>query len=289
MSLTTEKLYDQIFKRVPAKSSLSNHFNITVPNKLHQIDLLFLSTDKIGNRSYKYALCVVDVATRWKAARPLSKKTGEATFNALMDIYKKDKFLKQPEIINCDNGREFKNGQLKKYCKANNIEIKFNRPSFHLAFVESMNRSLAILLYKKQSLSELEQNENNKWVKELPSAIGTLNNRYNKMIKMRPSDAIKLQNVVQKENHFTKNDIKIKYHYGDIVRRMLNKDEILDVKTGKITVGRRRATDPTYSLEVYYVSEVIEYPDKLTMHAISDYNDVVFPHYFTFWQLQKLF
>ena len=42
-------------------------FNVTVPNEVHQADLLFLPHDRPGRgrKLYKYALTVVDVASRY--------------------------------------------------------------------------------------------------------------------------------------------------------------------------------------------------------------------------------
>ena len=51
-------------------------FDVPTPNKVHQADLLFLPHDKVGSNSvattYKYALTVVDVASRFKEAEPLT-------------------------------------------------------------------------------------------------------------------------------------------------------------------------------------------------------------------------
>ena len=49
-------------------------FDVTLPNKVHQADLLFLPHDKVGRDTYKYALTVVDVASRFKEAQPLTSK-----------------------------------------------------------------------------------------------------------------------------------------------------------------------------------------------------------------------
>ena len=40
-------------------------FGVTVPNKVHQADLLFLPHDRVGLKTYKYALTVVDAASRY--------------------------------------------------------------------------------------------------------------------------------------------------------------------------------------------------------------------------------
>ena len=44
-------------------------FDVSLPNAVHQADLLFLPHDKLprGKKVYKYALTVVDVASRYKA------------------------------------------------------------------------------------------------------------------------------------------------------------------------------------------------------------------------------
>ena len=57
------------------------------PNYIHQADVLFLPHDKQGKTIYKYALTLVDVASRYKAARPLTDKTAAAVASALTDIY----------------------------------------------------------------------------------------------------------------------------------------------------------------------------------------------------------
>jgi len=50
-------------------------FDEDEPNAVHQADLLYLPHDRVGRRTYKYALMVVDVASRYKEAEPLTDKT----------------------------------------------------------------------------------------------------------------------------------------------------------------------------------------------------------------------
>ena len=50
-------------------------FDVAVPNEVHQADLLFLPHDRVGWKTYRYALTVVDVASRFKEAEPLTRKT----------------------------------------------------------------------------------------------------------------------------------------------------------------------------------------------------------------------
>ena len=64
-------------------------FDVRVPNEVHQADLLFLSHDRVGRRTYKYALTVVDVASRYKEAEPLTSKGAAEVADALSRIYKR--------------------------------------------------------------------------------------------------------------------------------------------------------------------------------------------------------
>ena len=61
-------------------------FDVSLPNTVHQADLLFLPHDKLprGKKVYKYALTVVDVASRYKAAEAItSKKKKRRSFTRL--------------------------------------------------------------------------------------------------------------------------------------------------------------------------------------------------------------
>ncbi len=52
------------------KSIKYGSFDVYVPNEVHQADILHLPNDN----GYKYALTVVDIATRYKDAEPLTTK-----------------------------------------------------------------------------------------------------------------------------------------------------------------------------------------------------------------------
>ena len=85
----------------PPKHIPRQKFDIRVPNNTHQIDLLYLSHDKVSGKTFKYALTVVDVASRYKAAEPFSSKYATDVAQALSRIYKKT-MLNWPKQIQCD-------------------------------------------------------------------------------------------------------------------------------------------------------------------------------------------
>jgi len=73
-------------KRIPRPK-----FDVPTPNKVHQADLLFLPHDKLprGRKVFKYALTVVDVASRYKEAEPLTSKNSDEVALAFQKIYKR--------------------------------------------------------------------------------------------------------------------------------------------------------------------------------------------------------
>ena len=62
----------------PPKIIIRPRFDVSAENEVHQADLLFLPYDtvKVGriNKTYKYALTLVDLGTRYKVAEPLTSK-----------------------------------------------------------------------------------------------------------------------------------------------------------------------------------------------------------------------
>ena len=67
---------------------------MATPNSVHQDDLLFLPHDKLprGRKVYKYALTVVDVASRYKEAEPLTSKDSAEVAKAFQPIYRHSPF-----------------------------------------------------------------------------------------------------------------------------------------------------------------------------------------------------
>ena len=63
------------------------HWTEDRPDYVHQAELLFVSYDTIGNKTFKYILVVVDVASRYMDAEPLSKRDAASVKKAFEKIY----------------------------------------------------------------------------------------------------------------------------------------------------------------------------------------------------------
>ena len=121
----------------------------------------------------------VDVASRYKVARPLKTKKAVEVAKLLQDIYKKGP-LKYPEFLMVDGGGEFKASVIKLYEK-NDTKIDSSVTEYHhahTAFAEALNKQLAKFLFKPQDAQELQDLEkvSTAWVKYLQSTVAKLNN-----------------------------------------------------------------------------------------------------------------
>ena len=63
-------------------------FEVTIPNNTHQANLLFLPHDCLprGQKVFKYALTVTDVANHYKEAEPLTSKDSAMVASAVLRI-----------------------------------------------------------------------------------------------------------------------------------------------------------------------------------------------------------
>ena len=175
-------------------------FDVSLPNKVHQADLLFLPHDKVGRSTYKYALTVVDVASRFKEAQPLTSKNSDEVAKAFKTIYTRGP-LKWPQILQVDPGREFM-GAVTKEMENHKTSIRRGHPEIHRdqAIVERFNRTLAQHLFGHQYAVEMRSNEGQRsteWVKRLPSVVSALNNQVTRLIGMKPATAIKKKMFMQ--------------------------------------------------------------------------------------------
>ena len=81
-------------------------------------------------------------------------------------------------------------------------EVKIQRVTMkykhtHTAFVEALNKILADRLFKVQDAQELNDPEqvSSRWVKHLYGLVDKLNDTQTEMIGIKPTDAIKLNEV----------------------------------------------------------------------------------------------
>ena len=246
-------------------------FSVSAPNEVHQADLLFLPHDRPGKgkKLYKYALTVVDVASRYKEAEPLSSKESGEVVKAFEKIY--SRVLKWPKLLQVDPGREFM-GKVNEVMKKHNVSIKRGEAGQHRpqAIVERFNRTLVERLFEHQYAQEIllearggKNVRSTEWVSRLPDVLKALNNEETRLIGMRPVDAIKKKEVkaMGSAPQKLKNEIQIP---SNVKLRYL-------YAPGELEGGeRRRATDPNWSLETYTIDEIVKTPGDPILYYLSE-------------------
>ena len=120
------------------------HYDVTKPSEQHQFDLLYMPHNAFEGNTYKYILTGVDVASRYKVARPLRTKNSSEVAFKLEAIYKKGSVFKYPKVFQCDNGSEFKNEVTKLLEKLNadipRATMKYKHT--HTAFLKAFGKTV---------------------------------------------------------------------------------------------------------------------------------------------------
>lgn len=243
-------------------------FDVAIPNEVHQSDLLFLPFDRPGRgrKLYKYALTVVDVASRYKEAEPLASKESSEVVKAFSNIYKRT--LKWPKVLQVDPGREFM-GKVNELMKSHNVDIRRGEKGLHRAqgIVERFNRTLAERLFGHQYAQEilLEARGKNvrsrEWVNRLPDVVKALNNEPTRLTGLKPSEAIKKKSVnvlpsapIKGKEERLPNNVGVRYLY----------------QPGELEGGdRKRATDPIWSLDIYRIERAVMKPGEPILYYLN--------------------
>ena len=239
------------------------------PNDIHQSDLLSLPHDKFKKKTYKYALNIVDIASRYKGSYQLTTKNSKEGAQTFQWIYENTS-LTYPKTLMVDDGKEFY-GDTTKLMEKHDVIIQHGDPSQHQlqGIVERFNRTLADILFSYQYHKELEDlsKSNREWVSRLQNVVSALNNEKTRLIGMKPVDAIK-QTLVEQG-------------YSQPVREY--KEKLLDVGTkvrypyesseleGQNYKGerRKRSTDPIWSVEVYRIKDRYVQKQQPTLYYLD--------------------
>ena len=232
-------------------------FDVYKPNEVHQADLLYLPHDSVKKKTFKYALTVVDVASRYKEAEPLSTKTSMEVAEALQRIYKRGP-LRFPSLLQVDPGREFK-GEVIHLAARKKMNIRWGRVNIHRdqGIVERFNRSLAERLFGYQYAEEMKNPgvRNVEWVQRLPEVLKAMNNEVTRLTGVKPVLAIKRKIVNASPSapagiHRPVGDEERILPHGVTVRHLYAPGE----QEGGNT---RRATDPIWSVDTFAIKKSI--------------------------------
>ena len=126
--------------------------------------------------------------------------------------------------------------------------------------VERWNRTLAERLFGHQYAQEMRLplgQRSTEWVARLPSVVAALNGEVTRLTGKKPSDAIKAKTVAQKPSSVVPDrpvGLKEQKLSSGVGVRYL-------YQPGELEGGRRRATNPVWSLEVCRLGRSVTKPD----------------------------
>ena len=244
-------------------------FDVPVPNQVHQADLLYLPHDRPprSRKTFKYALTVVDVASRFKEAVPLTTKEAREVAAALERIFSRSP-LSWPKLLQVDPGREFM-GAVNQLLSKHNVQVRRGHVDIHRdqAFVETFNRTLAERLFGHQHGVEMRHPDkrSTEWVKRLPDVVSALNKEVTRLTGQKPAEAIKKKTFSAKPSTPYLGPVGVnekKLPSGLSVRYLY--------QSGELEGGRRRATDPIWSLKVYEIEKIMMKPNAPVIYYLSD-------------------
>ena len=224
------------------------HWTVDQPNKVHQTDLLFLPHDKVGRKVYKYTLVVVDVASRYKDAEPLTSKSAEEVAKAFSRVYSRK--LEWPQTLVVDPGSEFK-GAVAKTVNSRGTTIQRSEAGNHRAqaFVERANRPIGEQIFSHQYAEEaVTGGRSTRWVKILHK----LNSTPTRLTGKAPLSGYTGQQVKLEPIKYDR-PVCLKEKPLDpfaLVRYLLRPGEEEGGET-------RRATDPIWSWKGYYIDRSV--------------------------------
>ena len=245
-------------------------FDVATPKSVHQADLLFLPHDKLprGRKIYKYALTVVDIASRYKEAEPLTSKDSAEVAKAFQSIYRRSP-LTWPQTLQVGPSREFM-GSVTKEMENHKAYIRRGRTEIHrdLAIVERFNRTLPERLFGHQYAVEMllpEGQRSTAWVKRLSEVVSALNNEVTRLTGKRPAVAIKEKGVVAKPSTPYSRPVGVKE------KKLSSNVKVCYLyQPGELEGGTKRATDPIWSLKAYTLEKAVDKQNEPVLYYLYD-------------------
>ena len=243
----TNEIHDQPIDKNQKKQAAASNFKKT---GFWYIDLMEMNPDN----GFKYLLVMLDRYSRFLVAEPIRNKK-EKTVTDAIDKVIEGKQLKV-SVFFSDNGTEFTNKILSKFCQDNGIKNLFNTVGAPWRnSVERSNRTLRMLIEKNKT-----NNNNQKWVADVQQLVDNYNNSVHSTTKQKPIDL--MTNKIQrnlKANELVETD---KLPNGTTVRVKIYKSKL------------SKESDKTYS-KLYYVASSRKYKGKYIYKLKNSLDQIV--------------
>lgn len=259
------------------KNFKRNQYRVFNIDDLWEIDLCDMRHLKKANDNFTFILTVIDVFSKYAFAIPLKKKAAEDVTKAFSSILKMSN--RKPQIVQSDNGKEFKNSLFKNFLKSKNIKQYFAyNPILKCAVIERFNRTLKHIMYK-----HFTHRNTKRYIDILPNLIKVYNNNYHSTIKMKPSEVT--------EDEVSKiNDIYLK-KYEKLITEVKDNQEIFKigdmVRVAKPKINFDRGFDQRWTKEKFHIDLIIK-KKPFPLYILRDFKGTPITGRFYAKQLQKV-
>lgn len=192
----------------------------------YQLDLTFLSQYKRQNRGYHIILVAVEINTRYAYAIELKSKTQSSILEALQKLtLQMAKENREPTVFQSDNGKEFKNNAVNRFCDEKNIKQVYCQEGDKkcLALAERFNRTIKSYINKFMTA-----NNTVVWYDKLQDFVYNYNHTLHGTLGMNPVEVNDLQERLIINNALEHNSSLVKKNtiqVGDTVRLPLSKSK----------------------------------------------------------------
>src|SRR3990170_5452346 len=202
----------------PRKIPQASFNTITVPNEVHQADILYTRHVKSRRSIYLFYLNIVDVASRYKAtipigmtlkgpAKSIKNKKGILTSSTIARCLEKiyddpENPLIWPKVFLSDKGSEFK-GECEKLLRKHGVRIQKAMSKKTMGIIERSNRTFQERFYSiLDAYDLLDTSSDIIELEDLPSVVDSivkdLNNSVTRLLGITPAKAIKKKRVFAK-------------------------------------------------------------------------------------------
>jgi hypothetical protein len=231
-------------------------------DEIWAIDIADFSYYKDFNDGYIFALCVIDVFSKFAWVTPLKTKSAQEVNKAFKDIIKYSK--RKPKFVWVDQGTEFYNKIFEQTLKSQNIQMYSTFGEHKASVVERFIRTLKDWIYRHFITQTTVD-----WVEYIPELMNIYNNKHkHSSIKMTPEKASKPENKEVVFNNLyskyynqmvTTDNTKTKFDIGNLVRIARTKGTF------------EKGFDYKWSKEIFKIHEVL--PTLPTTYKLVDMNN----------------
>ena len=176
--------------------------------------------------------------------------------------------LRWPRLLQVDPGRECM-GCVSQLLAKHSVQVRRGRMDIHRdqGIVERFNRTLAERLFGHQYAQEmrLPSGSPQSGRSGCPLLFAALNEEVTRLTDKKPSDAIKAKTLTQKPSSLVPGRL-----LGLKEQKVPSEVGVCYLyQPGELEGGRRRATDPVWSLEVYRLGRSVTKPDEPVLYYLQ--------------------